>query len=423
MKSCSSARPTPSSTPVKSRSEVNINNTPSRAGQSSKTSPMHQEDKLPQIQYADNMLRDVLLNQIMLPLVDETSIETPKAKEQVFQGPFSEAGEDAPTDLSKTPTDKPQIPKPNPSSTEGIPAKAPKTVVEVEQPDQGSSDVPILSPFEAHPGAMQETKQSASDNSSTKTCYETKQNATFQKPENMPAEHVKGLLSDMEEYKEIRQGKRKKQKRKGHKNPENLNPASSTSNDLSGDGFHNASANNSSALDVFKKLIVMDPAVSNTTFTSADDTRPIKADGACHSSALTPESPSSSDKSRKLCSLGHSRNSSNSSQRSYDSVRKVDAKSTADKNKQAIEDRHSKSITIESPKASAKLDVGKSDATPKNLNDPADWPPLGPTKTSVSAGLDAKPPVVPALRARIERVASTKIVPAIPLSMERRRQS
>jgi hypothetical protein len=136
------------------------------------------------------------------------------------------------------------------------------------------------------------------------------------------------------------------------------------------------------------------------------------------STSSTP-TPMSTIKSGKQPRENHSKKGSNSSAVSTGSVRKTDINSTKSGGKT---DENAKPASGDLLGDSQKENQPSSPAV--NLDDPTQWPSLGPVKTSLSV-VDGKPPAVPALQPLAERKKSPNapIIPVVPLNMQRRRPS
>ena len=115
----------------------------------------------------------------------------------------------------------------------------------------------------------------------------------------------------------------------------------------------------------------------------------------------------------------HSKKDSNSSAVSTGPVRKTDMKSTKSGDNA---DENAKPACGSLLSDSRKENQPSSPAV--NLDDPTQWPSLGPAKISLSV-VDGKPPAVSVLQPLAERKKSPNapIIPVVPLNMQRRRPS
>jgi hypothetical protein len=373
---------------------MNLNNALSRGSQASEVTAVRPESKLPQKKEANDILRDILLSQIVSQPPEEASVETSKAEQKVVQAPASETFHKPSANPTKPLKDKEVIQTPVSRPSQEPSAKALKDIQEVAQVAKPLLDALFVEPSKDNQEVLQDPKPQTPEDLSTeptKPDQEIEQDIKSQASQDISVEHSKSVHSETEDPKEVRKSK-KKTKRKPHRNPTGKpDPKLSISDNMHVDGSHSSDANDSPTTDTFKRSISMASAVSDTSITTAEDSKHSKTDSFGPSSASTLKSRSMSGKSQKQRQPGHSKKGSNNSQGSNGSIRKAD--------------------------------IEKSDTSSRNLNDPTDWPALGPAKPSVSAGLDSKPPAVPAVRSNNERIASIKVVPAIPLNMERRRQS
>jgi hypothetical protein len=146
------------------------------------------------------------------------------------------------------------------------------------------------------------------------------------------------------------------------------------------------------------------------------DSKHSKTDSTA-STGSTP-TPKSTVKSNKKPRETHSKKGSNSSTISTCSVRKTDMKSTNSEDKTY---ENAKPVTGDNLSGSQKENQPSSLAV--NLEDPTQWPSLGPAKTS--SIVDGKPLAVTVLQPLTERKKNPNapIIPVVPLNMQRRRPS
>lgn len=156
---------------------------------------------------------------------------------------------------------------------------------------------------------------------------------------------------------------------------------------------------------------------------SIQDIRHSKAESVSSAASSTLKSNPLSSKHQRQPQSSHSKNGSNTSLSSNNSVRKVDQKANAVKGKETTDPKAEVAITGENTTTTILAVVKKACEQSRIMHDLPEWPILEPAKAPPSASPDSKPPALSTVRSNNERIAPIKIVPVIPLSMERRRQS